>query len=253
VFDLPRSARLTLWAGAVLRGSASPDQALRAVTGEDDPHEVVIDGATSGLTGMWAFLARNDVEDLRLVLPGPGDALGLPGPATFNQSAIDAGETLVAEGPAGAWGVVPEVETYGSAFEQGFHVTWRVSPVERHRVTDLGSVGEAEFLLRNALREATEELGRLDLSSWTGDPSARLRGLREGHLPDGVMPRGLSPRAIRVLAMSLRVQAIVEIAGADDGGSISLFEATSRRRTLGELERICRHALVAAVNEPVQR
>jgi hypothetical protein len=253
VFDLPRSARLALWAAAVLRGSAGPDQALREVTADDEPHEVVIDDVCGGLPEMWAFLARNDVEGLRLVLPAPGDALGLPGPPTFNESAVDAGEALVADGPAGAWGVVPDVETYGSEYEQGFHVTWRVSPVERRRVTDLGSVSEAEFLLRNALREATEELSKLDLTSWSGDPAERLRGLREAPFPDGALPRGLSPRAVRVLAMSLRVRAIVEIAGADDGGSVSLFEATTRRRTLDELERITRHALVAAVNEPVER
>lgn len=225
------------------------------MTGDDDPHQVAGDGMSAetsgGLSGLWAFLARNDVEELRVVLPVPGDAVGLPGPAEFNRSALDAGEAMLAIGPTGAWGLVPDTETYGSALEQGFQVTWLVSQVQHRLVTDVGSVGEAEFLLRSALREATDELSRLDLTTWSGDPATRLRALREGQMPDGALPRGLAPRAVRVLGTALRVRAIVEVAGEGDGGSVTLHEATTRQRTLSDLERICRHAIVAAVNEPL--
>jgi hypothetical protein len=58
---------------------------------------------------------------------------------------------------------------------------------------------------------------------------------------------------VRVVATALRVRAILELAGEDDGGSVSLSEATARRRTLLDLDRVCRHALVAAANEPPRR
>lgn len=251
MFDLPRSALLTAWARAVLRGTAAPDRAVTAVTGDDDPHLVEAEGESVGLVGLWAFLARRDVEELRLVLPVAGDPRGLPGPAAFNQAALEAGEAVLAIGPTGAWGIVPQIAGYGSAYEPGHVVTWRVRSVSLPRTIDLGSVGEAELLLRTALRDATDELGRLDLSTWSDDAAGRVQAVREASLPDGALPPGLAPRAVRVVSMALRVRAIVELAGSDDGGSVTLHEADTRRRTLLDLKGVCRRALVAAVNEPM--
>jgi hypothetical protein len=263
VFELPRSALLCVWARAVLHGTADPEHAGHVVTGDDDPHGFALvtmggeagtdvggDSRLAGPGGLWAFLARQDVDTLRVSLPAPGDPLGLPGPARFNVKALEAGEAVLAEGPSGAWGIVPDVETYGSPFESGTRVTWRVEPVERLRVTDFGSVGEADVRLRTALREATEELSRLDLSTWAGDPSTRLQGLRDGGLADGVLPPSLSPRSVRVIATALRIRAIVELAREDDGGSVTLTQAGVRHRTLTDLDGVSRRALVAAINEP---
>jgi hypothetical protein len=254
VFDLPRSVRLATWASAVLRGSADPGTAVEMITGEDDPHEVVWeDSPLAGLPALWAALARRDVESAAVVLPVPGDALGLPGPATFNRAAIEAGEAVLVEGTDGAWGLVPQVETYGSAYEPGHRVAWHVSRVERPRITVVGSVGEAEVSLRSALRTATDELTRLDLSSWAADAGDRLERLRGVEPSGGALPGDLSPRSVRVLDLAVRVRAILELANEDDGGSVTLLEATTRRRTLLDLDRVCRHALVAAVNEPPRR
>jgi hypothetical protein len=260
VLDVPRCALLALWGSAALAGDVPDEVAQAAVTGDDDPHRVTglgvsagpapaaadTDGATD-LRGAIACARVGGATALRPVLPVAGDVLGLPGPAALNRAAVEAGECVVVEGAIGPlWALVPQVLEYGSSWEPGVLVSWRAHPAEPRRVTDLGSVAEAERELREALMASTEELGRLDVARWSEDAADRVAAVRDGVLPAGVLPPGTPARSVRVLALAARVRAIAALGREDDGAAVSAFEVTRRDGVLRDLERVCRRAVVAA-------
>jgi hypothetical protein len=284
VLDLPRSARLAAWGTAVLADAADPSAAIRAVTGDDEPHTVVVADAVdepeaggkvpapwddpvetapvavpelppgAGLVDLFAALVNARATGLRLVLPAAGDVLGLPGPPWFNAVAVEAGECVLVELAAGgALALVPQVTEFGSEAEPGALVEWHLYAVRPSRVTDLGSVAEADLELRTALDAATRELARLDVARWREDAAERLALLRDGGVEPGLLPPTVPPRCLRVLATAARVRAIVELAGEDDGGSVTGWEAGARTGALRDLERVSRRAVVAAVNGPLER
>lgn len=261
MLELPRSARLSSWGTGVLSGTVGPTGAVRAVTGRDEPHQVVLgpdvrlpgfepaaDAGTAGLPDLLAALAGIGAVGLRVVLPTAGDVLGLPGPAEFNRAALQAGECVLVEPARLALGLVPGIRVFGSTLEPGTLVTWHVHRVGDHRVTDLGSVAEADQHLQVALREATDELARLDVAAWREDAAERLAAIRSGALPRTALPPTAPPRCVRVLATAARVRAIVDLATEDDGAAVSSGEATRRAETLRTLDQVSRRALVAAVN-----
>jgi hypothetical protein len=284
VLELPRSARLAAWGTALLADAADPAAAIRAVTGDDEPHAVVVaEGgeepaaerapwddpvpdvppaapglpAGAGLVDLFAALVRAGATGMRLVLPAAGDVRGLPGPPWFNAVAVEAGECVLVDlGDApnpGALALVPEVTEFGSQAEPGAMVTWHLYAVRPSRVTDLGSVAEADQELRQALDAATRELARLDVARWRDDAAARLATIRNGGVEPGLLPPTVPPRCLRVLATAARVRAIVELAGEDDGGSVTGWEAGARTEALRDLDRVSRRAVVAAVNGPLER
>ncbi len=254
--SLPRSALLATWAGAALAGRVPAEQALLAIRGEDEPHAVeVVDEdvlrACDDLPSLLAALRVAGVSGLRVVLPAPGDVLGLPGPSHVNHEALDAGEcALAVGGPPLA--LVPVVEAFGSATETGHQVTWRVHRTEPLRVTDVGSLAEAERHLREALMAATEALADLDVARWRPDAADRIGGLRSGRGPTGLLPPGAPPRSARVLDLAWRVRGIVDLAREDDGGSVSGWEAGRRADALRGLDEVGRRAVVAAINAPLE-
>lgn len=278
VLELPRSVRLAAWGTAVLAGTATVAAAVPAVTGDDEPHLVGPgDGPGHGpgdLTELLAGLKGTGVPGLRVVLPVPGDVLGLPGPPAFNQVALGAGECVLTEpvapgpavradpagGPAGRagsgdLGFVPEITVFGSAWEPGALVTWRSYPVRPRRLTVFGSLSEAERELRQALVTATEALARLDVARWRDDAAGRIAAVRDGGLPKGAIPPSTPGRCARVLATAARVRALVELAAEDDGAAVSSYEAQARATALRSLDGVCRRAMTAAVaglREPVR-
>jgi hypothetical protein len=257
VLEPARSARLAAWGTAVLRGEVAPVAAIRAVTGDDEPHLLEIaEGLPvdwpedSTLVDLFSTLADVGVTGLRVALPRPGDILGLPGPPDFNSAALEAGECVLTEPrPDGAsWGLVPQITRFGSQWEPGAMVTWRVHGVLPRRVSDVGSLAEAERELREALREATATLAGLDVSTWRDDAAERIAALRTGTLPAGAMPPTAPQRSAAVLATALRVGAIVALASEDDGGAVTLHDADARRQALRGLDGVTRRAVTAAVN-----
>jgi hypothetical protein len=253
---LPRAAVLALWAGPVLAGRADAGALLRAVQGDDEPHEVAsadAEGlaplaAPGRLPELLVTLREQDVRALRLVLPVPGDPSALPGPPAVNAAAIEAGECLVTVGGPPLV-LIPEVHEFGSVYEIGHQVIWQVQdcapPVSPLSTT----VGEAERELREALLQATDTLHELDLARWRPDAADRIEGLRQGS--DLAWPSSTPPRAARVLDLAWRVRSIVELAREDDGAAVNGWEATRRDDELRQLESVCRRALVAAVNAPI--
>jgi len=262
VLELPRSVRLAAWGTAVLAGQADVAAAVRAVAGDDEPHgvsgaeELLALPPRAALPDVLGRLAELGVPGLRVVLPAPGDVLGLPGPPTFNQVAVGAGECVLTEPVVDGWaaslvsplGLVPRVSAFGSAWEPGAMVDWSVHAVQVPRFRGVGGLAEAERELRTALVTATETLARLDLARWRPDVAERVAALREGSLPRGALPPSAPGRTARVLATAARVRAIVELAAEDDGAAVSGLEARQRSAALRELDGVSRRALAAAVN-----
>ena len=253
---LPRAAVLALWAGPALAGRVDAAALLRAVQGDDEPHEVAAADAdglaplpTPGrLPELLATLREQHVRALRLVLPVPGDPSALPGPPAVNEVAIEAGECLVTVGGPPLV-LVPEVYEFGSVYEVGHQVTWQVQDCAPPVVPLSTTVGEAERELREALLRATDTLHELDLARWRPDAAERIEGLRRGG--DLAWPSSTPPRAARVLDLAWRVRSIVELAREDDGAAVNGWEATRRDDELRQLESVCRRAVVAAVNAPI--
>ena len=253
---LPRSALLAAWGGAVLAGGVARERAVRAIQADDEPHavELVGDlplGRCEDLAALVSGLRDLGVSGLRVVLPAPGDALGLPGPAEVNAEAIETGEcVLTVGGPPLA--MVPYVEEFGSAYETGYQVTWRVHATDQLQVTDIGSLAEAERSLREALMQATAALGDLDVARWRPDAAERIASLRSGRGPTGLLPPDSPPRSARVVDLAWRVRSIIELASEDDGAAVSGWEATRRAEALRGLDQVGRRALVAAINAPLE-
>ena len=254
--SLPRSALLAAWVGAALTARVPAAVAVRASQGEDEPHDVEVVGDAplppcADVTALVTALRAAGSTGLRVVLPAPGDALGLPGPAEVNHEALDVGEcVLTVGGPPLA--LVPSIEEFGSAYETGYLVTWRAHRTQPQRVTDVGSLAEAEAALREALREATDALSGLDVARWRPDAATRIGGLRSGRGPTGLLPPDSPPRSAQVLDLAWRVRGIVELAREDDGGSVTGWEASRRAQALRGLDDVGRRAVVAAINAPLE-
>lgn len=230
---LPRSAELAWWITAWLRGHEQTDHLLDAFA--DEAHSVLgLPDGPGTLVDLLTHLRRQGVHHAGLALPVEGDALGLGGPRPFNESAIDAGEALV----AGPVGLVPE--------EVGEVVQWQVLSAERRQLPD---VGEADRGLRATLLDAADRLADLDVARWRPEVADALMDLR--HLPPLEPPLGTPPRCVELAARALRARGVVALALVDDGGAVTAYEAEQRRSALVPLDRAARRALVAACSPEV--
>lgn len=226
---------------------------MRAVQGDDEPH--ALRGGVPGGAGdsLRAFLSGvvPRVVDAAALLPAPGDVLGVPSPVSAD--AADAGECVLLYTDAGHLALVPEVTEFGSHLEPGHLVTWAVHEVGPWRTSVLGAVGsfeEAERNLRAALLVATEALTSLDVARWREDAADAIAGLRSGDLEPGSLPDGLDGRVARLLSQAVRLRAIVDLATADDGGAVNLWQADQRSAALRQVDRAARRALSAATFLP---
>ncbi|WP_237842964.1 hypothetical protein [Cellulosimicrobium cellulans] len=244
---LPRSALLALWLRAVRLGDDDGlARLLRAVQRDDEPH--VVSGALGDLrledlAGAWA----GDAREVVALAPVPGDVTGVPPEAAAR--ATDAGECVVVTTSSGSWTLVPEVTEFGSDLEPGHLVTWHVTSVGPWSTRVLGALGtlaEAERDLRTALLLATRALDELDVARWRDDAAGAIADLRAGGAPTWQLPATVPPRAVQVLTQAVRLRAIVDLATADDGGSVNLWQADQRSTALREVDRASRHAVGAA-------
>lgn len=246
-----RSGRFVAWGNAVLAGLVSPDTAAERICGRDGCHRVLgwAGRDTDTLTVALARLRSAGVTGLRLVLPVPGDLLGLPGPAEFNVDALDAGEAVLVDGgppSAEAWGLIPAVQAENPDDCVGTAVHWqaaRVNPTPSPTPT----LGEAERELAETMRAATDALDALDVARWRPEAADRISEIRSGRNTDLLAP-GYPARAHRVLALAQRVAAIAELAADDDGAAFNLGGIAGRDAELRALARAARRAQLAAYN-----
>jgi hypothetical protein len=274
--SLPRSAALAAWLAAVLADRAAVGDAVSAVV-RDEAHEVtwaptgpralameaaaghpVPDPAyLSDLVVLVSAAAETARPAVRVALPAPGDAAGLPAVPELVGHACDAGECVVVEGLGGPTGTyhlatVPDVTTFGSEAEPGYRVTWTVwasrTPPQSGAVGAAVSVAEAHLELRLALREVATELERLDVAAWSPRRRAVSRRPRPTDLPP--LPDTFGPRARSLLASAADILTIVEAAVAEPGGTVSGHEVDARAAALTRVHRAARRAVEAAVNLP---
>lgn len=256
---LPRSAVLALWGNAWLQGSGSLDDAGAHVVGADALHRVVGLPGTDADEPVGLALGRlraAGVTALRVVLPEPGDPLGLPGPPAFNADAVARGECAITVAPPGAptWALLPTA----APSDQGDVVRWDVVEVgPSAHPHGLPTLSEAERALADAVREATERLQQLDVARGREELADRLRRV-ERDVSRLVLPDGLGARAQRAIVQAARLLGILDVAASTDGAAVTAAEAVARAETLRPLRAAARHALCAACSaqaepEPVRK
>jgi hypothetical protein len=216
---------------------------LVADAGTEEPEELPL---REGL----ARLSSLHPDQIRLVLPVPGDPRGLPGPGNpFTGEALVAGEGVL----AGPLGLVPSVRTHISGSGDSFTtVVWRLhdlpEPVLPHQEA---TAAEAEAELTGALSEATAALTHLDVAQWRPELAGALAALRR-HDDGSELPPVFNPRARRLYARASRLDRVLALASlAAPGGATSAYEAEARDAAVRPLIAACRRALVAACNAPL--
>ncbi len=237
--ELPSAGRLAAWGSAALTGAVSPDDAADQVCGRHDPaHRVVgLPGEQTEVNLAYALarLRAFGVTGLRLVLPRPGDATGLPGPPAFNERAVGRGGAVLTVGgpPLGLL-----EETRGS---------WSVHPVDLDLRTPT-SLADAAKALHGVTREAAAVLARLDVARW--EPAAAEVLAARSRPVQPALPGSADPSAHSILEQALRISAIVDLARSGDGGAITAGEAAARAAVLRDLDDAARRAVEAACSPP---
>ena len=250
----PRSALLACWTTAWLAGDASLPDLVERVTAHDESH-VVADLWVDDLEVEQAVgrLRADGVTRVRLVLPAPGDPLGLPGPGPFTEAALAAGEGVLALRPDGTGtGLVPSLTVHGSELDGTVtSVVWRAFPVEMTGPDQGPFLHEAEHDLRVGVVEAARALVDLDVARWDPDLGDALHDLRRQArrgIEEDELPGSWPPRAREVLVRTRQLAGVVALASRSTGGAVDAREAEARDRVLRDLGRVVRRARVAAYN-----
>jgi len=253
-FVTRRSSRLVAWVRAWRAGLVPFDEVADEVAGDEEHLVADAPGAWTDqpLRQALPMLSKLSPDDIRLVLPAPGDPRGLPGPGAFTAAALLAGEAVVAHD----LGLVPEVCRHTSGSGDSFEVVrWHVYPLPEAAVrAPLGepTAAEAELELSTALADATATLTRLDIAQWRPELAGAVAALRR---PDGAtdLPPGFDPRARRLYARAAVLDRVLALAEqAAPGGAVNGYEAQQRDAALRPLTAACRRALAAACNAPLR-
>ena len=259
------SATLTVWAGSWLAGRSAPDDVLDALRAWSVHHSVAAgDPVTGGRTGLpWPTaeplesgsgimtllkvirqVANEPGAQMRLVLPVPGDARGLPAATEFATAAMDAEEGVIV-GVPGSEGVALVPQWIG---EDALQWTVFDTPIPVP-IPDM-TLGEAEYAMREAVREAAEALMQLHTTAVGGDDDPRE--LIEDELADysrHIYPDSAPLRARRILDSADHVAAILTVAQQTAPSSPSSASAVQAQETLlRPLWNAIRAARLAAVN-----
>ena len=263
------SATLTVWAGAWLAGRSAPDDVLDALHAWSPHHSVAAgDPVTGGRTGLpWPTAEPLEVGTgimmllkvirqamiepaarMRLVLPVPGDARGLPAGTEFASAAMDAEEGVIAGVPGGEGvALVPQWTDEESLQWTVFHTTVPVPAPDM-------PLGEAEYTLREGVRDAADGLTRIHTTA-VADGDDDPREMIEDEL--AACSRHLYPdcaplRARRILDSADHVAAILTVAEQTTPSSPSSAGAARAQETLlRPLWHALRAARLAAVNAAV--
>lgn len=263
------SATLTVWAAAWVSGRSAPDDLLDALRVWATRQSVAAgDPVTGGHTGLpWASdeladevpgsgimvllkLIREAMggpdAQLRLVLPIPGDVRGLPAGTEFAAAAIEAEEGLLAGTPGSlGTGIVP-VWTDDDALQ------WQVysTPIPLAPVPDM-PLGEAEFSMREAVRDAADALQQLQTTR-VGSGGVGPRELIEAELAGHTRhryPDSMPLRARRILDTADQVAAILTVAEREpDSAPASSTALAAQEALLRPLWTAIRDARLAAVH-----
>lgn len=254
------SLTLTLWAGSWLSGHASPDDVIDAlhawapmhlVSAHDEPTAVATGLETEPVDGPAVLLAAIRRADpaggaaIRLVLPAAGDVQGLPAGTAFASAALAGGQGILVGNPGTPGiGLVPVVEGPDV-------LRWIVFALpELPESPAFSGLGEAEFTMREAVRDAASTLTGIrtvDLDGRRTDPRAEIAEVvaeqARHRYPDDV-----PQRAVRILDSADQVAAILTVVAGGRGlQADSASAASSREDALRPLWAAVRTARLGAV------
>ncbi|WP_280385387.1 hypothetical protein [Nocardia wallacei] len=260
------SATLTVWAGSWLAGRSAPDDVLDALRAWAPQHGVAAgDPVTGGRTGLpWPSaeplvhgtgimmllkVIREALDDpraqLRLLLPVPGDARGLPAGTEFGTAAMEAEEGILVGVPGSEGvGLVPQ-------WSDDDTLQWTVyhTPVP-DPVPDM-TLGEAEYAMRQAVRDAADALMQLQTTGIGGD-DMDPREMVEAELADysrHIYPDSAPLRARRILDTADHVAAILAVAQqAPPSSPASASAMHAQEKLLRPLQDAIRAARLTAVH-----
>ncbi len=243
-----RSTRFVTWVRSWRAGLAPYDEVADGIAGDEEHLAADAPGTWSEvpLGEVLSIFAKLHPDEVRLVLPAPGDPRGLPGPGPFTGAALLAEEGVLAS----RYGLVPEVRTHTSGSGDTFEtVVWRVFELPEAPAPQ-GEPGpaEAEADLTTAIMDATGRLTRLDVAQWRPELAGALAALRR---PDfaGDLPPGYDARSRRLYARASVLDQVLALANqAAPGGAVTSHEMEQRDAALRPLRTACRRALVAACN-----
>jgi hypothetical protein len=246
-----RSTRFVTWVRAWRAGLVPFDELADEIAADEEHLVADAPGTWTDVPlgqGLPVF-AKLHPDEIRLVLPAPGDPRGLPGPGELTGAALLAGEAVMTPG----FGVVPEVRRHTSGSGVEFEtVLWRVHPAPEHRAVFQMGAAEAEAQLTAALGEATARLTKLDVAQWKPELAGALQALRRPESTE-TLPPGFDPRSRRLFARASVLDQVLALAGTNaPGGAVNGYEAQQRDEALRPLTAACRQALVAACNSPLQ-
>lgn len=244
---IPRAAMLTAWWNAWSARACSADELIDAMALFGP--QVVVDHDSNviplliGLAKLQAIVQRTDSNpemprprSMQVVLPIPGDALGLPGPPELNKLAIQAGQVIIA--PCAPFALIPSVS--------GDVTTWTAQAADADRVVAPAiRAEEADAAVRSALYEATTALSALDpaedrdaIGASLEDLDKQLRRLR--------LPRSLPPTQTRTAHTAARLLGVISIVASRNRSQLTVADHEDQARVLDNLARTARHALAAA-------
>jgi hypothetical protein len=250
----PRSALLAAWGNAWLAGDTGLPELVQRVAAYDDDHRVVGLAADDlPLERAVTRLRAAGIVRLRVVLPAPGDAVGLPGPGPFTVAALTASEGVLGLREDGTGtGLVPALTSHGSPFDGTVTtVTWTAYDVAVAGPDPGPYLHDAEHDLRRAVLECASALRDLDVARWRPDVAEALQDLRRqarAGIEEDELPNGYPQRARQLLVQARQLAGVLQLAGQDLGGAVDTREAAVREQALRELGRVVRRAHVAAYN-----
>jgi hypothetical protein len=241
VHDFP-AGRLAVWATAWLTGRASYDDALDALTGETAHRVSGLPGTDEAVSLGSALTALRGLGErrFRLVLPVPGDVLGLPVVPGLAPLALESGQAAVGDRLA----LVPEA--LGPEVVQ-----WTVFPLDGAPPVAPpveGSLRALSGSLDLAVGDAARTLVGLDVARWNPEVPALLAGLGKT-APAPALPRDHDPLAVSILGRAQRLAAVLDLALADaPGAAVNHAQAARRDEALRPLSHAVREAITAAFN-----
>lgn len=220
---LPVSVRLALWATAAYAGQLSVDKAV-------DRAHPDLDHVTGDLNrlSLWHDLGERAVL---VALPRPGNLSGMPrGSVEFIAAAIRAGECVYV--PAIGAALVPSIEYFGPADDQGTQVSWSAydcDPVPAHTLEAL-SLSEIEKRFRQELLEHTAAIEDLDARPWAG---SQFRSQADQlSIGQWGLPTGLPSRATHIITMAATVGSATDLGLTDEAQSQALTGTAAGRRLM---------------------
>lgn len=257
------SVSLTVWAGEWLAGRAAPDDVVDALHRWAPMHLIgAVDRVVAGATGLaWPDPVDGGVAELlgllrasrlcadpssapvELAMPVPGDLGGLDPATPFTAAALATGHgVLVRCARGGPVGLVPTVEGPDV-------LRWTAYPAALRSTPPARTLGDAEFAMRQATRDAAEALVHLDLGAGRPGQEARARITETlADLAAHQLPDTIPPRAARVFESANQIEAIVEVALTDASATPhSAAEALLRDELIRPLREAVRQGRLAAV------